>query len=104
MSLYTLAHISDLHLSPKHGRTNIKNSKEVFEYLSRLNVDHVLLSGDITADAGVKEFELARSIFKSYELLDPLRMSLVAGNHDVFGSARCVTATSACFLPARVSH
>jgi 3',5'-cyclic AMP phosphodiesterase CpdA len=43
------------------------------------------VTGDITDNAQHKDFELARKIFRSYKLLDPARMSVVIGNHDIFG-------------------
>jgi 3',5'-cyclic AMP phosphodiesterase CpdA len=85
MKPYTIAHISDLHLSAENDRSNAKNAMELFKYLRKHKVDHILLSGDITANARAKDYKLARSIFKRYGLLDARRMSVVIGNHDIFG-------------------
>lgn len=85
MKPVTLAHISDLHLSPHYRRSNIRHVKQVLDFLLQQKVDHILVTGDITADAKPKDFQLARNIFKSYGLLDPVKMSVVIGNHDVFG-------------------
>ncbi len=81
----TLAHISDFHLSPHFQRSNIRNVKQVLDFLFQQKVDHILFTGDITADARTKDYHLARTIFKNYDLLDPLKMSIVIGNHDIFG-------------------
>jgi 3',5'-cyclic AMP phosphodiesterase CpdA len=50
-----------------------------------LNVDHLVVTGDITATAEEADFQLARKIFAGYGLLNPRRMSVTIGNHDVFG-------------------
>ena len=79
------AHISDLHISLDYQRHTIRKTRWLLEHILRLGVDHIIISGDITADAKQKEFDVARKIFKSYGLLDFRKLSIVIGNHDVFG-------------------
>lgn len=84
-SPFTVAHISDLHLSANHKRVNIRNTKRLLDYIGGLNVDHLVVTGDITASAERADFQLARSIFAGFGLLNPRKMSVVPGNHDIFG-------------------
>jgi 3',5'-cyclic AMP phosphodiesterase CpdA len=81
----TIAHLSDLHLSPEFGRTNIRLTKRILRSLVAAGVDHIVVTGDITADAEARELEIARGIFAAHGLLDPHRLTVVIGNHDVFG-------------------
>jgi len=85
MNAMRIAHISDLHLSALHKRVNIRNTKRLLDYIRHQRVDHVVLTGDIVANAEKAEFALARKILDAHGLLDPGRASVVIGNHDVFG-------------------
>lgn len=98
----TIAHISDLHLSTTHKRTNIRNTKRLLDYIGRLNVDHLIITGDITASAEKTDFQLARSIFDGYGLLNTRRMSVAIGNHDIFGGVH--TAEEILDFPKRCKH
>ncbi len=80
-----IAHISDLHLSAEHRRVNIRNTTRVLDYIAQQHVDHVVITGDITADGKRGDYELARQLFASYGLLDSAKLSLVIGNHDIYG-------------------
>lgn len=82
---FVLAHISDLHLSVEGSRSTIRRTRRLLEHMLRGDIDHVAVTGDIVADASPKELEVARNIFKSYGLLDHRKLSVVLGNHDVFG-------------------
>src|ERR1019366_4765358 len=82
---FTIAHISDLHLSAEHKRFNLRRARRLLEEIARRRVDHVVVTGDIAADADRREFEIARGLFRNSGLLDPEKLSLVIGNHDVFG-------------------
>lgn len=81
----TIAHISDLHLSALHNRANIRRTKQVLDHIMRLKVDHLVVTGDISADAREQDFRLSRSIFHGYGLLNSAKMTVVPGNHDIFG-------------------
>jgi 3',5'-cyclic AMP phosphodiesterase CpdA len=85
MSITRIAHISDLHLSAKHARMNIRNAKRLLEQIKRLDVDHVVVTGDISANADEDDFLVARSLFHAAGLFDSNKMSIVIGNHDVYG-------------------
>jgi Icc protein len=80
-----IAHISDLHLSTEYNRANIANVQRLLEFIMREDVDHVVITGDIAANADPNDFLLARTLFDRFGLLDPRRLTLVIGNHDIYG-------------------
>jgi 3',5'-cyclic AMP phosphodiesterase CpdA len=83
--MVTIAHISDLHLSPEHRRKNIRATKRLLEYIGTLGVDQLVITGDIVANADKHDFQLARAILKSSGWLDSKSLSVVIGNHDIYG-------------------
>lgn len=85
MQPFCLAHISDLHLSPEYKTGNARNTRRVLEYVLQRQVDHIVLTGDIAANAEDRDFLLAREILKSYGLLDGSKLTLIIGNHDIYG-------------------
>lgn len=84
-STLTIAHISDLHLSAEHGRKNIQATKHLLEYIGNLGADHLVITGDIAANAVKRDFQVARAILKGSGWLDSKLLSVVIGNHDIFG-------------------
>jgi len=85
MRPFTIAHIADLHLSGEHKRFAIRRVRALLDAIVRREVDHVVVAGDIAADANPKDFEIARRLFKNAGLLDPRRLTVVIGNHDIYG-------------------
>ncbi len=80
-----IAHISDLHLDKTYKKDNLKNTLKLLEYISDNDFDHVVITGDITENAEGSAFELARNIFKKHGLLNPEKLTLTIGNHDIYG-------------------
>ena len=85
MTPYTIAHLSDFHLSAEHRRNHIRKTRRALEYAQSLGVDHVVVTGDITANGEPADFRIARSLFASAGLLDSRKLTVIIGNHDVFG-------------------
>jgi 3',5'-cyclic AMP phosphodiesterase CpdA len=102
-----IAHFSDLHLLSLEGvparrflnkrftgwvnlrlkRGSIHRSeyvRAVAREIGRLDVDHVVVTGDLTNLALESEFELARDLFERDLGLDPSRVTVVPGNHDLY--------------------
>lgn len=80
-----IAHISDLHLDAVYKKDNLANTLHLLEYINDNSFDHVIISGDITENAERASFELARSLFKKFGMLNSRRLTLTIGNHDIFG-------------------
>jgi 3',5'-cyclic AMP phosphodiesterase CpdA len=85
MTPFTFAHLSDFHISAEYHRGNIRRTRRALEYAKSLGVDHIIVSGDITANGDPADYRIARSLFASAGLLDATKLSLVVGNHDIFG-------------------
>jgi len=85
MSSLRIAHVSDLHLSPVHKRSNIRRTKLLLDHVRHLEVDHMVITGDIVANAESGDFRLARKLFHAHGLLNSRSLSVVIGNHDVYG-------------------
>jgi 3',5'-cyclic AMP phosphodiesterase CpdA len=102
-----VAHISDLHLLaldgvPIHRFLNKRISgwanlrlkraskhrsgyvKAIITELARRDVDHVVVTGDLTNLALEGEFELARDLIGKSLGFDPSRVTVVPGNHDIY--------------------
>ncbi len=108
-----VAHLSDLHLLGEGevapwryfnkrltGLVNLKwrrhavHKPDVARALARelrnRGVEHVVVTGDLSNLALEREFEAARAFFENDLGLDPGRVSVIPGNHDLYtrGSAR----------------
>lgn len=82
---FRIAHISDLHLSTIPLRETTGKVRQLLELLARKRVDHLVVTGDLTADGQLDELNLFRALLARFDLLDPARVSVVIGNHDIFG-------------------
>ncbi len=85
-----IAHISDLHLSSFHSRSNIRRTKDLLDRIDREGVDHVVITGDIAGDARREDFLVARKLLQSHGLLDSRLLSVIPGNHDIYGGVYTV--------------
>ena len=85
MTPFTIAHLSDLHLSAEHRRNHIRRTRQALDFVKKMRVDHTVITGDITANGEPADFRLARSLFASADLLDSAKLTVTIGNHDVFG-------------------
>ena len=107
-----LAHLSDLHMLPKgalkpsllfnrriFGATNLyirdwtKKAvhvvKSAMTAISKANVDHIIVTGDLTNLAIEAEFEFASSVIESFGL-DHTKLSIIPGNHDYYVPAAAI--------------
>lgn len=83
-----IAHISDLHLNSFYNDSNFKKVKFLIKYISEKKADHLVLTGDITDNASEKDLEMFRRLLKTYGYLNSEKLSIVIGNHDIFGGVQ----------------
>lgn len=102
-----IAHFSDLHLLSLEGvplrrflnkrltgwvnlrlkRGHVHKAsyvRAIAREIARAKIDHVVVTGDLTNLALEPEFELARSVLRDELGLDPSRVTVVPGNHDLY--------------------
>ena len=102
-----VAHFSDLHLLSLEGvpahrflnkrftgwvnlrlkRGSIHRSayvRAIAREVARLDVEHVVVTGDLTNLALESEYELVRDLFERDLGLDPARVTIAPGNHDLY--------------------
>ncbi len=82
---FTIAHLSDPHLSRQYYREHIKSFKILLRTILEKGCDHLVITGDIVSTADPDDFYLARSILTTFGLMDSRKLTIVPGNHDVFG-------------------
>lgn len=86
-----IIHLSDLHISKDFKRDNIKKFKACLKYISQFSFDHLVITGDLSENGKPDEYKIIRQILKSYDLLDSAKVSIVIGNHDIFGGVHRAT-------------
>lgn len=77
----TLLHLSDLHLG--RGAADVQHARAFVERVAREDVDHVVVTGDVTNRGRHEELLLFREIFAP--LAASGRLTVVPGNHDRLG-------------------
>lgn len=81
-----IAHLSDPHVNLKYHPEHLSRLELVLkDAIERQGADHVVISGDITSNADERDFLAVRELFQKLDLFDPSRLTLVIGNHDIFG-------------------
>ncbi len=80
-----IAHLSDLHISPKSRPQNLEYTRKLLNYVLEEGVDHIVITGDLTDLAEPGDFYSVRKVFQEFGLLNPFKMTLIVGNHDIFG-------------------
>ena len=83
-----IAHISDLHLNSFYNDSVFKNINLLLKNISERNVDHLIITGDLTDNAAEKDLDLLRKSLKKYGFLSGEKLSIVIGNHDIFGGVQ----------------
>jgi len=81
MPARTLAHLSDLHIGLSSGTERV--AARICESLISSDVDHVVVTGDVTHRGRASELQRFSEIFQP--LLSQGRMSVIPGNHDRLG-------------------
>jgi 3',5'-cyclic-AMP phosphodiesterase len=82
---FRIAHLSDPHLSRQHYREHIKSFKMLLHNMLTEGVDHIIISGDLVSTGNEDDYVLAREVLSTFGLLDSSKLTVVPGNHDIFG-------------------
>ncbi len=89
-----LGHLSDLHVAdrrryPRHGLTpkdcdkhSSRLARQLLAALRESQVDHLVVTGDLTASSETVEFEKASDLLRAWA--EKGRLTVVPGNHDVW--------------------
>ncbi|MCF8259954.1 MAG: metallophosphoesterase [Melioribacteraceae bacterium] len=80
-----IAHISDLHFNSLYKKYNISQTEKLLALAVENEVDHVVITGDISDNAEEKDFRTFRRMLKDFGLFKSQKTSVVVGNHDIFG-------------------
>ncbi len=83
-----IAHLSDLHFTTFFKNNNLSDIEYLINYALLQNCDHIVITGDLTDNADSDDFNILRDLFIKYEILKSNRLSLVIGNHDIFGGVQ----------------
>ncbi len=83
-----IAHISDLHINSFYNDSHFKRIKFLLKYISEQNPDHLIITGDITDNASLEDLEMFKVLLKKYGYINGKKLSIVIGNHDIFGGAQ----------------
>jgi len=88
---FTLVHISDPHLSRQFYREHFKSFKILLRSILEEGCDHLLITGDIVSTPNIDDFYLVREILAKHHMLSADRLTVVPGNHDIFGGPHRAT-------------
>jgi 3',5'-cyclic AMP phosphodiesterase CpdA len=81
-----IAHLSDCHINLKYHPQHLPRLRRVLEdALERNSADHIIITGDLTSNADVRDLLTVRRLFESFGILKSSKLTVIVGNHDVFG-------------------
>ncbi|MCB0728765.1 MAG: metallophosphoesterase [Ignavibacteriae bacterium] len=85
--MYKIAHISDIHLSYDDKNRFGEKLVEVLKDIQGRECDHIIITGDLVDNPEAENFQYLREIISHFELLNSDKLSVIPGNHDIFGGA-----------------
>ncbi len=90
MKKIKIAHISDLHICSIHKKKNIKYVRQLIKLATEENIDHLIITGDISDNSREIDYLILKKILETNNLLKNDKTSVVIGNHDIFGGVQTV--------------
>ncbi len=85
-----IAHISDIHFTTFFRNSDLFKFEKILQYCNTEKIDHLIITGDLVENPDPYDFELLRKVLKQSGFLSSDRLSLVIGNHDIFGGVLTV--------------
>jgi predicted phosphodiesterase len=81
-----IAHLSDCHINLKYHPQHLPRLRRVLEdALERNGADHIIITGDLTSNADARDLLTVRRLFESFGILKSSKLTVIIGNHDIFG-------------------
>jgi predicted phosphodiesterase len=81
-----IAHLSDPHVNLKYHPQHLPRLRRVLEdALGRMRADHIVITGDLTSNADARDLLTIRRLFESFGILKSSKLTVIVGNHDIFG-------------------
>ncbi|MCS7054218.1 MAG: metallophosphoesterase [Ignavibacterium sp.] len=80
-----IAHLSDLHLNTLLTDSNIKKIERLLDYIIEKRTDHLVITGDLVDNADESDLLLLRNHLYKRRLLNSKSLTIIPGNHDIFG-------------------
>ena len=81
-----IAHLSDPHINLKYHPQHLPRLRRVLEdAIGRQSADHIVITGDLTSNGDTRDLRAIRRLFESLGLLSSSKLTLIPGNHDIYG-------------------
>lgn len=80
-----IAHLSDPHINLKFHPQHLPRLRRTLEDALARGADHIVISGDITSNADIRDLRTARRLFETLGILKSSKLTIVPGNHDIYG-------------------
>jgi 3',5'-cyclic AMP phosphodiesterase CpdA len=80
-----IAHLSDPHINLKYHPQHLPRLRRTLEDALQKGAEHIVISGDITSNADIRDLKTARRLFESLGILKSSKLTVVPGNHDIYG-------------------
>lgn len=81
-----IAHLSDPHINLKYHPSHLPRLRSLLRHaLKEKKADHIIITGDLTSNADERDLLACRKLFEELDILHSNRLTLVIGNHDIFG-------------------
>ena len=83
-----IIHISDLHLCQTFKKNNISKLKRLIKHISAMEIDHLVITGDISDNSNEKDYLVLKKILQAFNLYSSEKTTIIPGNHDIFGGVQ----------------